>query len=141
MLKVSCALIINRGKILVAQLGADSAHPFQWEFPGGKIKDNESPESCVKREIKEELEVLVKILTSLESVIYDYGFREVMLIPFVCSIVSGKIALNEHVGISWADLSQLSRFNLAEADRKLIEQERNTQILKKYLGEKMDNTR
>ena len=141
MLKVCCALIINRGKILITQLDEDSDHPFRWEFPGGKIFENEFPETCVKREVKEELEIEIKILSNMEPIIYDYGFRKIQLIPFICSIISGKIKLNNHCDYKWVELNHLSEYKLAEADRKLIENQRNVEILKKYFREKMNNTR
>lgn len=127
--------------MLIAQLGADSDHSFRWEFPGGKMLDNELPETCIKREIKEELEIEIKILSKLEPVVYDYGFREVKLIPFICSMVSGKIKLNDHCDFIWVELNKIPEYKLAEADRKLIEHQWNAEILKKYFREKMDNTR
>ena len=64
MLKVTCALI-NRGKdILLAQLGSGSSHPFQWEFPGGKINPGETAVECVIREIQEELNIEIKVTAS-----------------------------------------------------------------------------
>ena len=138
MLNVTCALIINRGKLLVAQLSAESVHPLKWEFPGGKIKLNESAEQCIKREIKEELGILIDVVAPIKPVIHDYGFRKVKLIPFVCKLKSGRITLKEHEDFRWIKLNELLDFDLAEADKKLIEE--NRQVLKKYLGEKMDYT-
>ena len=61
MLKVTCAIIVKRGKILVVQNGSDSDHPLKWEFPGGKINKNETVEECISREIREELEIEIKV--------------------------------------------------------------------------------
>ena len=47
MLKVSCAIIIQNGKILIAQNNSDSEHPFKWEFAGGKIKIGETAEDAI----------------------------------------------------------------------------------------------
>jgi 8-oxo-dGTP diphosphatase len=141
MLKVTCALIVNKGKLLVAQMSAESAHPMQWEFPGGKIKKGESAEHCIKREIREELDIVIDVETKLKPVIHDYVFRKIQLIPFICSIESGVISINEHIAFKWLELNQLHEINLAEADKKLIGLEENKQILEKYFGEKMNNTR
>ncbi len=67
MLKVSCAIIINKNKILVTQHGEKSEHPFLWEFPGGKINTGETPEECIKREIKEELSVEYKNSAEIDT--------------------------------------------------------------------------
>ena len=135
MLKVSCAIIIQDGKILIVQNNSDSDHPFQWEFPGGKINFEESSEECIKREIWEELEVKVKIYEKLFSVEFDYGFKQIELIPFLCSIKKGEIKLNEHNELKWIDIEELDEIDFSGADKKLIQQKQNLIILKKYIGE------
>lgn len=101
MLRVTCAVIIHHGKILVAQRGVNSDHPFQWEFPGGKLKRGETPENCIVREITEELEIKIDILEKMYPVKWDYGFKKIELIPFLCSIKSGQINLTEHHHFLW----------------------------------------
>ena len=80
MLKVTCAIIIHRNKILVAQRNANSEHPLKWEFPGGKIDTNEKPDTSISREIKEELQIEIEIFEKMTSVNYDYGFKKIQLI-------------------------------------------------------------
>ena len=67
-----------------------------WEFPGGKIGKSETATDCIKREIMEELEIEVEIQNKLISIKFDYLFKQIELIPFLCSIKSGEIKLNEH---------------------------------------------
>lgn len=140
MLKVTCALIIASRKLLITQNGLASDHPFQWEFPGGKIKHNETSEDCVVREIKEELEIEIDILQKLNHVVFDYGIKKIELIPFICEIKSGTIQLNEHLNFRWIEMDQLSKTNFSGADMKVIEDKGNIEALKKYLGEKMYNS-
>ncbi len=54
MISVTCAIIENGGKILIARRAADQKLAGKWEFPGGKVADGESPEECLKRELEEE---------------------------------------------------------------------------------------
>ena len=82
MLKVTCALIIENRKLLITQNNSTSDHPFQWEFPGGKIKPKEKIKDCIVREIHEELNIEVNILQKLKSVVFDYGVKKIELIPF-----------------------------------------------------------
>ena len=140
MIRVTCALIVQHDTILLAQLGAGSNHPFQWEFPGGKIENEESGESCVKREIKEELGVEIEILANLEPVNYVYDFGEIQLIPFLCKLKSGKIKLNEHIDLKRVKWNHLQNLNMPAADKKLIQSEKNRMILKEYFREKMNQT-
>ena len=90
-LKVACAIIIQNERILIVQNNSNSDHPFQWKFPGGKIKVEETSENCIKREIFEELEIEIEICQEMNSVEFDYGFKQILLIPFLCSIKKGEI--------------------------------------------------
>lgn len=141
MLKVTCAIIIQENKILITQKGGNSDHPLKWEFPGGKINQGESAEGCIKREIIEELEVGITIISKIIPVIYNYGFKKIKLIPFICSIKKGIIKLNEHIDFNWVEWNSLGKVNFSEADRKLIQQNKNRQILLKYIRENEDDTR
>lgn len=139
MLKVTCAIIVCRGKILVTQRGANTDHPFQWEFPGGKLKSDEFPEDCIVREIREELEINIKVFKKMHPVIWDYGFKKIELIPFLCLIDSGEINLTEHIQFFWKDLESLSELYLSDADNKLIKLPENQSILKEYFRENMND--
>ena len=120
MINVCCAIIRGSDRFLAVQRGPESKHPWQWEFPGGKIREDETPEACIVREIEEELLVTVAVDTQLEAVEFDYGFRKVRLIPFVCRIVSGTILLTEHVGLKWLRLDEFDTITWSGGDRDSI---------------------
>lgn len=135
MINVTCALIVNEDKILVAQNNSTSDHPFQWEFPGGKVKDNESTEDCIVREVYEELELNIEVMKALHSIEFDYGHKSIRLIPFLCKIISGVPKLNDHNDIKWYKHEELKQIDLSAADAFLINDKKNSAILKKYFGE------
>ncbi len=141
MIKVTCAIIIQNEKILLTQRGEHPHHPFQWEFPGGKLKQEESEEECIIREINEELELQLEIIERLEPAVHDYGFKTIELIPFICFIQEGKIRLNEHVDFKWIKLREAGAMDISEADRKVISNERNISLLEKYIGKQMNDSR
>ena len=134
MLKVACALIVKDKKLLICQNDSSSDHPFLWEFPGGKINSDETVENGVTREIREELEIQIDIINTMQTVIFDYGFKEIKLYPFLCSVKKGSIKLNDHVDYKWVEFKQLENINLSGADRKLVQQNKNIEVLKKYIG-------
>lgn len=140
MINVTCALIVNEDKILVAQNNSNSDHPFQWEFPGGKVKENESTMDCIIREIYEELELKIEVLNALQNIEFDYGHKAICLIPFLCKIKSGVPKLNDHNAIKWLTLEEIQNLELSGADAFLIREERNRSILKEYFGEQMNNS-
>ena len=49
-IKVTAAILIKNGKIFVAQRSKDDELSGKWEFPGGKIESDETPQECLKRE-------------------------------------------------------------------------------------------
>ena len=137
---VTCAIIIYQNRILIVQRNASSEHALKWEFPGGKVKPEETIEECIVREIKEELKIIVKIREKLTHINYDYGFRQIQLIPFVCSIKSGKIKLTEHKNLRWIDLKNMDKIDFLQADKKLLEHKKNINVLEKYLRENMNDS-
>lgn len=132
MIQVTCALLILKGKVLVTQNNELSDHPFQWEFPGGKIKLGETEEACIIREIKEELELDIEVIEAMIPLEHDYGFKKIKLIPFVCSIVGGSLKLNNHISKKWMDISDLPKIDFSDADKRLISFTENFALLEKY---------
>ena len=135
MIEVTCAVIIRRGKVLIARRGEHLHHAFQWEFPGGKIKPDETEVQCILREIKEELDIGLEIAKKMTAVDFDYGFKKIKLIPFLCFLRSGKILLKEHVDYRWIGWQELGKMNLSGADLKLLSQPGNQKLLEKYSRE------
>jgi len=121
MLQVTCAIIENNGKILCAQRSEKMKLPLKWEFPGGKIEEDESLEACLKREIREELGIEIDILEQLPSFKHSYSANfSIELFPFRCKIVSQEIQLAEHKQIKWLSLEELKDLNWAEADVPIV---------------------
>ncbi len=119
-ISVTCAIIEQDGKILCAQRGEKMKHSLKWEFPGGKIEEEESAIICLKREIKEELGVEIKILERLPSNFHIYSSIEIELIPFRCSLQSFEIDLLEHSTIEWLPIEKLKYLDWAEADIPIV---------------------
>ncbi len=140
MTSVTCALIIHQNKILLTQRGATCSHSFKWEFPGGKVKENESLENCLIREIKEELNLDIEIREAMFSVQHQYDSIQIELHPFLCRIISGKIKPVEHHDFTWVCFNDLRNFDFTEADMKLIHHRGNKKILKKHLRENVNNS-
>jgi len=118
---VTCALIVDdQNRLLVAQRSSTMSLPLKWELPGGKIELNETPEDCLMREIKEELDIKIDVLKKLKSNRHTYPNIVVNLIPFISKHVSGSITLKEHANYQWLNSNELLDLDWAEADVPIL---------------------
>ncbi len=117
MIRVTCAIIRNEeNEVLVVQRGENTDHPLKWEFPGGKIDADETEEESVIREIKEELSIDIVICKRLPETDYDYGTKQIKLIPFVCDTLDDLPFLTEHIAFKWLSPAGLKDVDFSEAD-------------------------
>ena len=98
---VTAAIIEKDDKVLITQRKADDKRSLKWEFPGGKVKDGETPEACLKREIKEELGIDVSVLGYFGTSIYHYDDISVELMAYQAVWQAGEIILNAHNDFRW----------------------------------------
>jgi 8-oxo-dGTP diphosphatase len=105
--------------------------PLKWEFPGGKIEKNETPEECLRRELKEELALDVQVGEALKPMTHAYRTFTVILYPFICVIKTGEMVLNEHAAFVWLPPSRLSSLDWAEADRPVLDAYLNMCVIQK----------
>ena len=123
MIQVSCAIIINPfNQVLVTQRSINMPLPLKWEFPGGKIEENETAEACLIREIKEELNIEIEITGSLPTNDHQYPDKLIRLIPFICLQKDGELVLKEHADYKWLDAKDLLDLDWAEADVGVVEE-------------------
>lgn len=117
---VTCAIIQRNGFVLAAQRSEVMSLPLKWEFPGGKILTNETPEDCLCREIVEELDIKIAILHPLEPATHNYPSLTVTLCPFICSIKTGVLKRKEHAALIWLPPHKLHTLDWAEADLPVL---------------------
>lgn len=117
---VSCAIIERSGKVLVAQRNKPKNLAFKWEFPGGKIRSDESPEDSIVREIKEELNITIGIRKSLSPTIHHYGSKKIRLIPYICYIIKGNIIVTDHNQVKWLEPEKLHDLEWCDADLPIV---------------------
>ncbi len=134
MTEVACAIIVQKGQVLVTQRGEQMTHPLKWEFPGGKVKVGESPEYCVKREIMEELGLRITVDQLLHTVKHGYDTHSIKLFPFICSVREGEVHLTEHKTFRWMTVGELDSVDWLDADVMVVE------MLKEKYSEGSDPT-
>ncbi|VDZ84799.1 8-oxo-dGTP diphosphatase MutT [Kluyvera intermedia] len=79
-LQISVGIIRNaEGEIYITQRAADAHMAHKWEFPGGKIEAEESPEQAVIRELQEEVGITVTSLQQFDKLEYQFPDRHITL--------------------------------------------------------------
>ena len=118
---VVAAIIKADNKIFATQRGYGEFQGM-WEFPGGKIEANESKETALIREIKEELDVDIQVDDWISRLEYDYPNFHLSMDCFFASIISGEMVLKEHMAAKWLGGDELDAVEWLPADIILIEQ-------------------
>jgi len=119
-IKVVAAIIIEGNKVFATQRGYGD-FKGGWEFPGGKIEPNETPQEALVREIQEELETEIEVGELLHTVEYDYPTFHLSMDCFICKIKSGDLVLKEHEAAKWLPLDDLRQVKWLPADVEVIE--------------------
>ena len=117
--RVVAAIIIENGKVFATQRGYGEFKDG-WEFPGGKIEPDETPEEAIVREIKEELDTEIEVLELLDTVEYDYPNFHLSMDCFICKIKSGDLILKEHEAAKWLTKETLGSVEWLPADLGLV---------------------
>lgn len=118
---VSAAIIMKDNKIFVTQRGYGEFKDW-WEFPGGKVEEGETPEECLKREIKEELEADINIDKYLCTVEYDYPNFHLKMECFICSLIDGHLELVEAEDAKFITNDQLDSIDFLPADLLVVKE-------------------
>ncbi len=131
-IRVVAAIIVENGKVFATQRGYGEFKDG-WEFPGGKIEADETPEAAIVREIQEELDTEVEVVELLDTVEYDYPKFHLSMECFICKIKSGELVLKEHEAAKWLTKETLGSVNWLPADLGLVEK------LGEYLEKSIDS--
>lgn len=127
MKKVSAGIVCRNGKILICQRPKGKSLAGFWEFPGGKLEEGESLQDCLKRELKEELDIEVAVGDFFMESVYQYEFGEISLNAYFATLSADQEpVLKEHPQLAWINPKDLGAYAFAPADLPIVE------ALKKY---------
>ena len=120
MTRVTAAIIKKGGKVLIARRKPGISNQGLWEFPGGKVELDETPERCLERELKEELDIKARagrLAATGRGVLNEGPFE---LLAFEVEHLSGEFRLHSHDEIRWVLPEDLAGYELPPADREIV---------------------
>jgi 8-oxo-dGTP diphosphatase len=122
LLVVACALVDKDGRVLIAQRPPGKALSGLWEFPGGKLQPGEGPETCLIRELREELGITVEAacLAPLSFASYAYEKFHLLMPLFICRKWQGIAMPLEGQRLAWVRPGKLPDHEMPPADAPLI---------------------
>lgn len=118
------AAVIERGdrRLLIGQRRWNDSSPLKWEFPGGKVRNGESAEAALARELREELGVTLTKCAELGRVRHQYAAAadELEIRFFAAAIGDGEIAPTCFEQIAWVLPKELGKYDFLAANRELV---------------------
>jgi len=130
-IRVAVAVIVAEGKFYIQKRPSSGHLGGLWEFPGGKVDENESAEQALVRECCEELGTDVVIVDNLAVVKHAYSHFKIVMSVFICSLPEGPDSVKQPEGhpFCWISIDQLEDFPFPGANHKFFPQ------LKGFLAE------
>ncbi len=121
-LVAACALIDSDGRVLLARRPEGKAMAGLWEFPGGKVEPDETPEQALVRELAEELglDVGEACLAPFAFASHPYAKFHLLMPLYVCRRWKGAPVAREGQTLAWASAEQLDRYPMPDADKPLV---------------------
>jgi mutator protein MutT len=123
---VAAGLVFRNGKLLITQRPPDAHLGGLWEFPGGKRESGESFESCLVRELREELGIEVDVGEVIESLMHAYPEKTVVLKFFRCRWKQHEPRTLGCPAFKWVGSAELGDYEFPAADARLLELLRNS---------------
>jgi 8-oxo-dGTP diphosphatase len=122
LLVAAAALVDGDNRVLIAQRPEGRSMAGLWEFPGGKVHADETPEEALVRELAEELGIDVCLTCLAPFTFASHSYRDFhLLMPlYLCRNWGGEIAPREGQTVKWVRASRLADYPMPPADVPLI---------------------
>jgi A/G-specific adenine glycosylase len=117
---IAVGVVKKGGRLLITQRKPEGLLGGLWEFPGGKIREEETSRSACIREIKEEVNLDVEIDSYLTRVKHAYTHFKISMDVFLCNYLSGEVILNGPVNHRWVRPKEISRYPFPKANLKFV---------------------
>jgi 8-oxo-dGTP diphosphatase len=117
---VTAAVLEKDGRILIARRKREDSLADKWEFPGGKLEKGETPKECLRRELREELNIDVVVGDFIGRSCHRHPHGEIELLAYRVIHLSGEFQLHDHEEIRWVLPADLLSHDFSAADIPIV---------------------
>lgn len=121
MIQVAAGVIVKDGKCLITRRSPGQNLAGRWEFPGGKLEAGESPQECLCRELREELDIEVQVGLFIASSYHEYPGGSIQLKAYHVVWLGGELTLSVHDNFAWVTSTEFANYDFAPADIPILE--------------------
>jgi A/G-specific adenine glycosylase len=118
---IVAGVIWRGGRILIARRRPEGLLGGLWEFPGGKVRRGETLEGALRREVREEVGIAVRVLGRRMTLRHAYTHLRITMHVMECRHVSGRARAIASQAVRWASPAELDSFAWPAANRKVVE--------------------
>jgi 8-oxo-dGTP diphosphatase len=115
-IRVVAAVVEHEGRYLITQRRATAVLPLLWEFPGGRVEDNETDANALKREVRHRLGVEVEVGKLISFVSHPYEHYVVDLFLYECRLAVGSLEARNVSAYKWVTSAEFDRYPFTPAD-------------------------
>ena len=117
---IGIAVIWNNNKILITKRKKNTLLGGLWEFPGGKIENNELVIDCIKREIKEELNINIEVKDFIIKVKHRYSHFSITLFVHHCNYLNGTVECLASDAFKWINPNSFDKYPFPKANHYIF---------------------
>jgi 8-oxo-dGTP diphosphatase len=115
-IRVVAAVLEKEGRYLITQRRATAVLPLMWEFPGGRVEDNETDAQALKREVRHRLGAEIDVGKLISFVSHPYEHYVVDLFLYECTLRSGTLEARMVNGFKWVTSAEFDQYPFTPAD-------------------------
>jgi len=121
-IRVVAAVIGKDGRYLITQRRPHAALPLMWEFPGGRVEEDETDQEALRREVRHRLDVEIEAGEMISFVSHPYDSYVVELYLYDCRIIEGEPRARAVNGFKWVPSEEFDSIQFTPADESSMTQ-------------------